>query len=94
MPPIRAIEEWITVKRIPVETGRGTVRGRKRAFVSVSHALAFVRARRSLAFVIARAIAEHGIKPLPYLLPAFARMRLTIGRTVHEFLREAGWRPA
>ena len=90
MPPVRAIKDWLYEKaRIKgqmvfnFEKKSVIVRGRsKKKFQSAQAALMLDREMTSLAFIIGKKIAKNGLKPKPFLTPAF---ELGVDELIKEF---------
>jgi hypothetical protein len=78
MPPIAPIEEWVQRKyRDFVPAGR-TKSGKARRVKPGD------KRTRQVAWAIARKIERHGIKPAPFLIPAFNDLAPTLPQRLRE----------
>jgi len=81
-PPFRPILQWVKDRKLRPKgsgLGRGKVTGR---FMGVTQA-----DQESIAFVIQRHIAEHGIQPQPFLMPAYQRHVKTFRERIANAVR-------
>lgn len=90
-PPIQEIREWVKRKRRELNIGQSSGRNRRSQFTKASE-----REINTVAFLIARKIAQHGIEPTPYLVPAFLEslpdFRVRLARTMQQYGQRAGGR--